>query len=765
MMTAAPVRPPSPAMPATPATEPTTLRLDVTGMTCAGCVGRVERALAAVPGVRRATVNLATRRAEVELDPARASREQLVDAVGAAGYGVLAPATGEPPAAARARADEHERRTLRRDLLLAVAATVPLLVLGMAHGAIPFADTTAGRMTQWALASVVLFGAGHRVLRAAAAAARHGAANMNTLVSLGALAAWGWSSVATFAPHWLAHGAHAAPHVYFEAAGAIVTFVLLGRFLEARSRWRLGDAVRALHALVPARARRVDGETEVDVRVDALRPGDVVRVRPGERVPADGVVSAGGSAVDESLLTGESVPVDKREGDRVTGGSLVANGSLLVRVDRTGAATTLARIGAAVEQAQGSRAPVARLADRAAAVFVPIVLALAAVTFGAWWLLDPSADGLALAVERMVAVLVIACPCALGLATPAAIAVGAGRGAELGVLFRDAAALERASHVDAVVFDKTGTLTKGEPEVVAIEPAAGEDEAKLLAAAAAVERPSEHPFARAVVAAAGARGLAIAPARDFVAATAAGVTARVDGAVVRVGRLAWLAQLGVDVAPAAGSVDAMAARGTSPLVVARGERVLGVLGVADAVRSDARGVVAQLRGAGLRVAMASGDRMGVAAAVARAVGIDGADVAAELSPADKLARIAVAQASGQRVAMVGDGVNDAPALAAADVGMAIGGGTDAAAAASDVALLRGGLGAVPAALLLARATMRTIRRNLVAASAYNLLGIPVAAGVLAPLGIVLSPVLASALMSLSSVSVVASSLLLRRFRP
>jgi P-type Cu+ transporter len=800
--------------------------LEVTGMTCAGCARRIERALAAVPGVAAAHVNLALQRATVAADPARVARPALVAAVEAAGYGVLAATSvdatnedvrgapaGDVEAAAetptppdlRAAADAAERRALQRGLALAAVAVLPLLALGMAHGSWPFADAPAGRWLQAALATVVLFGPGLRLLRGGLRAARARSPDMNTLVGLGALAAYGWSLAATAWPQAFAHGGH-RPHVYFEAAGAIVGFVLLGKYLESRARWRLGDAIRALHALVPATAHRLaadEGGRDVvdqpdrDVPVASLRVGDCVRVRPGERAPADGVVLHGDAAVDVSLLTGESAPVAAGPGARVVAGSLLSGGALVLRLDRTGSATALARIAAAVAEAQGSRAPIARLADRASAVFVPIVLALAVATFGAHLAIDASAVGVALAIERMVAVLVMACPCALGLATPAAVAVGAGRGAQLGVLFRTGAALERCSALDLVVFDKTGTLTTGRPEVVAVEPAVGAHGAAaaatnaaigstgsvadhapfpaampvsqpegdaLLALAAAVERSSEHPFARAIVAAAQARGLAVPPARAFHAAPAMGAQAAVDGAVVRVGKPAWLVDQGVALdGAAAARADALAAAGWTPLAVARDGEFLGWLAVADAVRADAAPALARLRALGVDVALASGDRAEVAAAVAGALGIE--DVHAGLLPADKVALLRARTAAGRRTAMVGDGVNDAPALAAADVGMAMGGGTDVAAAAADVALLRGGLDAVPTAIELARATMRAIRRNLLWASAYNLLGLPLAAGVFAPFGVTLSPMWASAAMSLSSVSVLASSLWLRRFRP
>ncbi|MFN8828146.1 MAG: heavy metal translocating P-type ATPase [Planctomycetota bacterium] len=760
---------PVPAVPAVATAPMETTTLDITGMTCAGCVRRIERALGTVDGVAAAQVNLATNQARIEFDPVRVRPDDLAAVVVDAGYGASVPAAaGAATSTAEVLAND-EQQALRADVVRALAATLPLLVLGMAHGAIPFADSTAGRWLQLLLGAYVVFGPGRRFLRQGLVAVRHRSPDMNTLVALGALTAWlvsAWTTIAGTFGAGGAHGGAAHGHVWFEAAGAIVAFVLLGKWLESRARWQLGDAVRALHALVPASAQvveRQDGrETERDVPVASLRAGQLVRVRPGQRVPGDGRVVDGASAVDESLLSGESLPVDKAVGAQVVGGSLVTTGSLLVQLERTGEATALARITAAVAAAQGSRAPIARFADRAAAVFVPIVLLLALGTLLTFVLLDPSAAGFAFAIERATAVLVIACPCALGLATPAAVAVGAGRGAALGVLFRTGAVLETASHVDAVFFDKTGTLTNGRPELVRIEPAEGVAEAELLALAAAVELGSEHPFGRAVVAAAKGRGLAVRPALGFAAVPARGVVARVDGALVRVGRASWLADEGLAVAAFAPRIAALANDGHSALLVARGEQVLGLLAFADAVRPEARAAVQELQALGVRVGMLSGDRAGVAQRVARELGID--DVAGELLPADKSARLAREQANGARVAMVGDGINDAPALAAADVGIVGGNGTDVAAAAADVALLRSGLSGVPTAIRLARATMATIRRNLLWASIYNLLGIPIAAGVFAGQGLVLSPVFASAAMSLSSVSVLASSLWLRRFR-
>ncbi len=725
-------------------------RLDLTGMTCAACARRIERALRAVDGVARADVNFATEQAQVEFDPARADRTALRAAVVGAGYGVVEPHDDDSGTSGRTEAERTERRALIRDLVVAAAATVPLLVLGMSHGAIPGADGHVGRIVQLVLATIVVFGPGRRFVVKGIQAARHRSADMNTLIAIGTLAAFAHSAFVVVT------GAH--QHVYFEAAAAIVTFVLLGKYLESRARWQLGDAVRSLHALVPATAQRRDADGgETSVPVARLQIGDEVVVRPGERVPTDGHVVDGASAVDESMLTGESLPLDKAVGDRVFGGTLNAHGRLVVRVDRIGARTALAQITAAVEHAQGSKAPIARLADRASGVFVPIVLAIAAITFALWWISAPTADGFAAAVERMVAVLVIACPCALGLATPAAVAVGAGRGAQLGILFRGGEALEAAAHVDTVFVDKTGTLTAGRPELVAIEAQPGVDANALMRAAAAVEAGSEHPVARAVVAAALERGIAFRVADAFRATAAAGVEGRVDGAFVRVGKAQWLAASGVDVASATSRADELARTGVTPLFVASDERLLGLLGVADRVVPQARDAVAAFGAGGASVVMLTGDRAAVANAIASQLSIT--RVEADLLPTDKARIVAAARDSGRRVAMVGDGVNDAPALAEADVGMAMAGGTDVAAAAADVVLMRDGIASAPRALGLARATMATIRRNLVFASVYNVLAIPLAAGWS------LSPIVASAAMSLSSVSVLVSSLWLRRWTP
>lgn len=749
-----------------------TFDVAIRGMTCAACVRRVEKALSRVAGVKAASVNLPMERATVTIDPAIATIEALTEAVTHAGYAVDGAPEARTPGAKRAkqmeqaerreRLDRDEWRALLRDLAIAATATVPLLVLGMSHGAIPFAESPLGRATQLALAAVVMFVPGRRFFRLAWAAARHGTSDMNTLVALGTGAAFLYSSVAVLAPGLFPHAEHGVlPHVYFEAAGAIITFVLLGKVLERRAKTRLTDAVRGLVALQPELARRALGDRYEDVAVERLVRGDTILVRPGERIPTDGEVVRGSSAIDESMLTGESLPVDKAVGARVFGGTLNQSGALTVRVSGSADESALSRIVLAVEQAQGSKAPIARLADVLSSVFVPVVLAIAVITLLGWVLVDPSADGVAMAVERFVAVLVIACPCALGLATPAAVAVGTGRGAELGVLVKGGAALEAASRIDTVLLDKTGTLTTGRPELTDVVTLDAED-AWLLGLVASVEAASEHPVARAIVEGSRARGATLSAVDAFLSAPGLGVEGQVAGARVRIGTSDWLAQAGVDASALEAQAEQLAARGRTPSFVAIEGRLAGLLAVADRAHPSARAAITALERLGVEVAMVTGDRASTARAIADELGI--ARVIAEVRPEGKAAVVAAERARGRIVAMVGDGVNDAPALAGADVGIAIGTGTDIAVAAADVALLRGGIERLPTALRLARGTLRNIRQNLFWAFVYNVLGIPIAAGLLEPwTGWQLSPVLAGAAMSLSSVSVLLNALRLRSF--
>jgi Cu+-exporting ATPase len=713
-----------------------TIDLPVLGMTCAACVRRVERAVTEVPGVAHAEVNLPLSRARIELDLEVASVERAASAIRAAGYEVPADVIdalthGAPVAAGAQRlaaiehAADREVRGLRRDATIAIALTVPLLAIAMAHGVVTGA---ASVVAQLVLGTIVVLGPGSRYFRTGVRAALHGSPDMNTLIALGTGAAWSWSLAV--AVSWLLGPRAHMPDIYFEAAAAIVAFVMTGKLLESRARRHLAEAVRGLVQLAPATAHQLDGPgVQRDVDAATLAAGVMVAVRPGERLPADGTIVEGESALDEAMLTGESLPVDKREGAPVYAGTLNYHGALVVRVARAGADTALARIARAVEDAQGSKAPIARLADRVAAWFVPVVLAIAAATLVAW-LIAGAAPAAALA--RTIAVLVIACPCALGLATPAAVAVGTGRGAQLGILYKGGGALERASRIEVVCLDKTGTLTAGKPAVV------GEVADPLLHVAASVEQASEHPIARAIVSAAVARGLALEQPTHVVIEPGAGISARLGTRAIRIGTPEFAgAAAGIGVAV---SIDGV---------------VAGTLHVADPVAPEAAPALAALRELNIEPVLVTGDRAEPARAVAEALGI--ARVHAEIRPTGKAALVTAERAGGRRVAMVGDGINDAPALAAADLGVALGTGAEIAAAAADVTLMRGGIAALPTALALARATLRTIRRNLVAAFVYNAVCIPIAAAGW------LSPVLASAAMSASSVSVLLSSLRLRRF--
>jgi Cu+-exporting ATPase len=739
-----------------------TIELDVLGMTCAACVRRVEKALGKLDGVAAVSVNLVTHRASVQYEQARVDPGQLSRAIVDAGYRVaeldqLDPQPGasrrvssQARAAALARAEADEQRSMRRDLIRAATLTIPALLIAMAHELVP----AWTRYLQFALITPVVFGPGRRFMRLALAALRHRTSDMNTLVSLGVLASYGYSALALFAPRLFQH-----PHVYFEAAGAIVMFVLLGKWLETRARKRLSETVHGLMSLAPRHAQRLRGQTLEQVQLDAIAVGDLLLVRPGERVPLDGVVCDGVSAVDESLLSGESLPVDKHAGSRVYAGALNQSGALSVRVTKTEESTALAGIIEAVEQAQGSRAPIAQLADVVSSYFVPGVLAIAALTFALWL---PS--GWASAIERAVAVLVIACPCALGLATPAAVAVGTGRGAELGVLVKGGAPLEAASRIDCVLFDKTGTLTQGHAQLTDLVALPHVSEAELLTWVASVEQASEHPLAQAIVRGARERGAQVQAVSAFEASAGAGAQAVHADKRVSIGTQAYLHARGIDTSPLEAAAERLALEGKSVSFVASEQQLAGLVAIADVVRDDARSVIEALRTTGVEVGMLTGDREQTARAIAATLGIE--RVFAGVKPRDKARIVQEERARGRRVAMVGDGLNDAPALAGADLGIAVGSGTDVALAAADIVLMQGGISALPTALALARRTMRTIRENLFWAFVYNVIGIPIAAGALyTSTGFVLSPVLASAAMSLSSLSVLASSLRLRSWRP
>jgi len=741
------------------------LELGIGGMTCANCSNRVERALRATPGVVEANVNLATERATVRYFPATVSPEALLQAVMDAGY-TAQPLDAADGPDAEAQAREAELQARLRDTVVAALLSLPIVALAMGPMLLPAIGALLERVAptphfwewlQFALGSAVVFGPGRRFFSTGWAAFRHASPDMNSLVMTGVGAAWLYSAVVVLAPALLPAQAR---HVYFESAAVVVTLILMGKYLEALAKGRTGAAIRKLIGLQAKTARVLRDGEEQDVPIASVARGEQVIVRPGERVPVDGEVREGESYVDESMLTGEPMPVAKHAGDRVVGGTVNQHGLLRVEARQVGKQTMLAQIIRMVEQAQGSKLPIQRLADRVVRVFTPIVLAIAALTFFVWLAFAP-APAITLALVSTVAVLVVACPCAMGLATPAAIMVGSGRAAELGVLFRKGEALEALSHVDAVLFDKTGTLTLGRPQLTDIEAAPGRETADVLRFAAGADAGSEHPLAAAILAAARARGIEHAGAERFEAIPGYGVKATVEGKTVLLGAERLLAREGVSGESLAAQAAGLAARARTPIWLAVDGTAWGVLGVADPLKPESAAVVAALKARGLRVGMVTGDSARTAQAIARQAGLD--DVAAEVLPSAKAEAVQRLQAEGRRVAFVGDGINDAPALAQAEVGVAVATGTDIAIEAADVTLTRGDLGGLLNAFEVARRTMRTIRANLFWAFIYNVLLIPLAAGVFYPAwGLSLNPMLAGLAMGLSSVFVVTNSLRLRR---
>jgi Cu+-exporting ATPase len=774
------------------------ISLPVEGMTCAACQATVQRALNKAPGVSKATVNLMTNEATVHYDPATTDPGRLVSAINDTGYISHLPG----PATSAANDDEQAEGALAREYgqlrtkalvslvlgAIAMVVSMPIMAPSTALGAgAPHAEHSADPLIAWTMRVLdpplravapwlyaieptrlldfllvstvfVMAWAGRHFYVGAWKSLRHGSANMNTLIAIGTGAAFLYSVAATFAPALL------TGDVYYEAVIIIIALVLLGNAMEARARRNTTRALRQLAKLQPSSARvRRDG-ADIDVPISEVHPGAVVIIRPGERIPVDGIVLSGTGAVDESMLTGESLPVDKQPGDRVIGATVNASGSLEVEATSVGASSVLARIVQLMKDAQGSQAPIQRLADRISAVFVPVVVSIAVVTF-AVWMLVPDQPSISAALTAAVAVLIIACPCAMGLAVPTAVMVASGRGAAAGVLIKGGEPLERLAGVDTVVFDKTGTLTEGRPTVVDTFVVPGHDANAVLALVTAVEARSEHPLARSIVAASPAtagghhEGSAI-QVDDFMAIAGKGVSATVAGRRVIVGTQALLHESGIDTAAVAGSVDGWTAQARTVVLAAIDGTPVMAFAIADTLRPNARAVVASLKARGLRIVMLSGDRQATAEAIAKEVGVD--QVIAEVLPDGKVAAIRSLQQGGHTVAMIGDGLNDAPALAQADVGMAMASGTDIAAEAASVTLMRSDLAGVEHAIVLARKTMQTMKQNLFWAFVYNVVGIPVAAGVLYPaFGILLSPILASAAMALSSVSVVSNSLRLR----
>ncbi len=782
------------------ATTARRVRIPVTGMTCAACQARVQRQLERQPGVVDASVNLMMHDASVAYDPGVITPEQLVEAIRKTGYGAeLAPETrtSAEEQEQRDQAQDREFRDLRSKAItsgtlgvIAMMVSMPLMTAGgHEHGgrdplmtwAMDHLGPSLERIAPWlyaippALLSwgllvatlVVMVWAGRHFYVRAWKAFRHHSADMNTLISVGTGAAFIYSVFATVAPQFfIARGL--APDVYYEAVIIIIALILTGNAFEARAKRQTSTALRALIDLQPRTARVEREEAGVttihDLPIEMVREGDVVVVRPGERIPVDGRIISGRSAVDESMITGESMPVARTEGDPVIGGTINGTGSFRYTATTLGADSVLARIVKLMRDAQSSRAPIQRLADRVSGIFVPVVMIIAIVTFVAWYIL--AADAAAVrAFAAAVSVLIIACPCAMGLAVPTAVMVATGKGAELGILVKGGEVLQRAGQVDVVVLDKTGTVTTGSPTVtdLVLHPAATVTEDEVLRLAATLESASEHPLAAAIVRHAQSSGLRPGRAAGFESVTGRGIEGTVDGVRVVVGNELLMQERGVDAAPLGDTASRLAAEGRTPMYVALDGQPVALLAVADSIKESSRQAVAAMRQQGLEVVMLTGDNAGTAQAIARDAGID--DVVAEVLPEGKVTEVRRIQDAGKVVAMVGDGINDAPALAQADVGMAIGGGTDIAMEAADVVLMRGDLRSVAHAVKLSRLTMRTMRQNLFWAFIYNVVGIPIAAGVLYPrFGLLLSPMLASAAMAFSSVSVVLNSLRLRRVR-
>jgi len=739
-----------------------TLTLAISGMTCASCVGRVEDALRARPGVLEASANLATEQAQVRYLIGATDPADLARAVTEAGYPARPAADlSDDQATRRAAEIDHARRLT----LIAGVLTLPVFILEMGGHVIPgfhaLVQQTIGHQTSWmiqfALTTLVLAWPGHGFFTRGIPALLKAAPDMNSLVALGTTAAWGFSTVALFAPGLLPAGARA---VYFEAAAVIVTLILLGRWLEARAKGRTGAAIQKLIGL-QAHTARVERKGEViEIPIDTLGVGDIVHVRPGEKIAVDGEIATGHSYVDESMISGEPIPVEKQTGDTVIGGTINGDGALTFRATKVGRDTMLSQIISMVEEAQGAKLPIQSLADRVVRIFVPAVIAVALTTIVAWLILGPD-PALTFALVAGVSVLIIACPCAMGLATPTSIMVGTGRAAELGVLFRKGDALQKLDEARVVAFDKTGTLTEGRPRLTRIDTTGDHPQDATLALIAAVESQSEHPIARSIEQAARDRGLTLPQARQVKAITGFGLSAQVDGHDVLIGAERLMRREGIDTSALADPLSRIAADGQTPVFAAIDGQLAALLGVADPVKPTSRAVIDTLHANGLKVAMITGDTQATAQAIAAELGID--HIEAEVLPDGKVAAVENLRTQFGAVAFVGDGINDAPALAAADTGIAVGSGTDVAIEAADIVLISGDLSGVVNALHLSRATMRNIRQNLFWAFAYNTALIPVAAGVLYPIaGLMLSPMLAAGAMALSSVFVLSNALRLRR---
>ena len=740
--------------------------IPVGGMTCASCASAIERAIRKLPGTASVSVNLATEKALVSYDPSQLRLSEIKQAITKAGYTPLAIEAGAAAVDEHKAAKEREIRVLWTKFIVSAAFSVPLLYIAM--GAmlgwpLPAAIDAMNYPLRYALLEIFLaipvIAAGYRFYVVGFKAILHRSPNMDSLIAMGTSAAVLYSVYSVFG---IAAGDfRAVESLYFETAGVIITLILLGKSLEAVTKGRTSESIKKLMGLQPKTATVVQNGAEVELPIGEVEEGDIIRVRPGEKIPVDGEVVGGRTAVDESMLTGESMPVEKEVGDKVIGASINKNGSITFRATKVGADTVLSRIIKLVEDAQGSKAPIAQMADIVSGYFVPVVFVIALATAVLWLLLGHS---LVFALTVFVAVLTIACPCALGLATPTAIMVGTGKGAEHGVLIKSGAALETAHGIDTIVFDKTGTITKGSPEVTDIEPAEGFKAEEILSLAASAEKGSEHPLGEAIVRAAQEKGLAFAEVENFSAVPGHGIEATAAGRRVLLGNAKHMAANGIDLGAAAGLADRLAGEGKTPMYLAVDGWYAGIVAVADVVKESSAKAIAALHGMGIQVAMITGDSARTAAAIAAQVGID--RVLAEVLPQDKALEVKQLQSEGRKVAMVGDGINDAPALAQADIGIAIGSGTDVAMESADIVLMRSDLMDVPTAIKLSKNVMRNIKQNLFWAFGYNVLGIPVAAGLLYAFGgPLLNPIIAAAAMSMSSVSVLTNALRLKRFRP
>jgi Cu+-exporting ATPase len=744
-----------------------TITIPIKGMTCASCVNRVQDALSSLNGVFSASVNLATEKATVEYSPAQAGVRDFRKAIRDAGYDIVEVQPGEDIVEKEKREREEAYRKLRTKLITGIALTIPIFVLmlweHLGLSAIIEIPEQVNFLLQFLIQTPVQFWVGWQFYTGAFAAARHRTTNMNTLIAVGTSAAYIYSVTATFFPSVFEIEGYSA-HVYFDTAATIIVLILLGRLFEARAKGRTSEAIKKLAGLQPKTARVVVNGEEKDIPIEDVEIGDVILVRPGEKIPVDGILKDGHSSVDESMISGESIPVEKNAGDQVIGATINKTGSFRFEAIRVGRDTMLSQIINMVQEAQGSRPPIARLVDKIASVFVPAVMGIATVTFIVWFVFGPE-PALTYALLNFVAVMIIACPCALGLATPTSIMVGTGKGAENGILIRGAEALETAHRINTIVFDKTGTLTKGEPVVTDIVTAqgSGNRDQDILFYAASAEKGSEHPLGDAIIKKAKEQKIELKDPTDFQAVPGHGIKAKIDGKIVLLGNDKFMRDENIDIKVLSGKAEQLSGEGRTPMYVAVDGNAIGIVAVADTLKENSVAAIRALQKMGVETVMITGDNKRTAAAIARQAGID--RVLAEVLPEDKAREVKKLQAENKVVAMVGDGINDAPALAQADVGIAIGTGADVAMEASDITLIGGDLKGVVTSIALSKATISNIRQNLFWAFAYNTILIPVAAGVLFPFfGILLNPMLAAAAMGMSSVTVVTNALRLRKFR-